>query len=152
VPAAVRPSDELITPALPFIPGHFEPIPQNFDGFIKRNIMIRQLFFVEFVLELAGVELLPVDQPTDSKPSFDRPRSPSPPAIACAFPTTYGVPTLASTFASAPAYATGVSAVAELNGEKHPTICQAGHGGTYDIGIATLSAAAERNEDILYIC
>ena len=31
-------------------------------------------------------------------------------------------------------------------------ICWAGDGGTYDIGIATLSAAAERNEDILYIC
>lgn len=72
---------------------------------------------------------------------------------AGAFPTTsYGVPTLASTFASAPAYATGVSAVAELNGDPHPTVCWAGDGGTYDIGMATLSAAAERNEDILYIC
>lgn len=72
---------------------------------------------------------------------------------AGAFPTTsYGVPTLASTFVSAPAYATGVSVVAELNGEHHPTICWAGDGGTYDIGMATLSAAAERNEDVLYIC
>ena len=49
---------------------------------------------------------------------------------AGAFPTTsYGVPTLASTFASAPAYATGVSAVAEMNGDPHPTICWAGDGG-----------------------
>jgi pyruvate/2-oxoacid:ferredoxin oxidoreductase beta subunit len=72
---------------------------------------------------------------------------------AGAFPTSsYGVPTLASTFASAAAYATGVSAVADLNGENHPTICWAGDGGTYDIGVATLSAAAERNENILYIC
>jgi pyruvate ferredoxin oxidoreductase beta subunit/2-oxoisovalerate ferredoxin oxidoreductase beta subunit len=72
---------------------------------------------------------------------------------AGAFPTTsYGVPTLASTFASAPAYATGVAVVAELNGDAHPTVCWAGDGGTYDIGIATLSAAAERNEDILYVC
>jgi pyruvate ferredoxin oxidoreductase beta subunit len=72
---------------------------------------------------------------------------------AGAFPTSsYGVPTLASTFASAPAFATGVAAVAALNGEDHPTICWAGDGGTYDIGVATLSAAAERNEDILYIC
>ncbi len=72
---------------------------------------------------------------------------------AGAFPTTsYGVPTLASTFASAPAYATGVSVVAELNGERHPTVCWAGDGGTYDIGMATLSAAAERNEDMLYVC
>ena len=72
---------------------------------------------------------------------------------AGAFPTTsYGVPTLASTFASAPAFATGVSVVAELNGDAHPTVCWAGDGGTYDIGMATLSAAAERNEDILYVC
>ena len=72
---------------------------------------------------------------------------------AGAYPTTsYGVPTLASTFASAPAFATGVAAVAALNGEAHPTVCWAGDGGTYDIGMATLSAAAERNEDILYIC
>jgi len=72
---------------------------------------------------------------------------------AGAFPTSsYGVPTLASTFASAASFATGVSAVAALNGEAHPTICWAGDGGTYDIGVATLSAAAERNEDILYIC
>lgn len=72
---------------------------------------------------------------------------------AGAFPTTsYGVPVIASTFASAPAYATGVTSVAEMNGESHPTICWAGDGGTYDIGVATLSAAAERNEDILYIC
>jgi pyruvate ferredoxin oxidoreductase beta subunit len=72
---------------------------------------------------------------------------------AGAFPTSsYGVPTLASTFASAAAYATGVSVVAALNGESHPTVCWAGDGGTYDIGVATLSAAAERNEDILYIC
>ena len=72
---------------------------------------------------------------------------------AGAFPTSaYGVPTLASTFASAAAFATGVSAVAALNGESHPTVCWAGDGGTYDIGVATLSAAAERNEDILYLC
>ena len=72
---------------------------------------------------------------------------------AGAFPTTaYGVPTVASTFASAPAFATGISIVAAMNGETHPTICWAGDGGTYDIGLATLSAAAERNEDMMYIC
>ncbi len=31
-------------------------------------------------------------------------------------------------------------------------ICWAGDGGTYDIGIATLSAAAERNENLIYFC
>ncbi|MHC4064944.1 MAG: thiamine pyrophosphate-dependent enzyme [Planctomycetota bacterium] len=72
---------------------------------------------------------------------------------AGAFPTSaYGVPTAASTFASAPAVATGISVVAKLNNDPHVTVCWTGDGGTYDIGVATLSAAAERNEDILYIC
>jgi pyruvate/2-oxoacid:ferredoxin oxidoreductase beta subunit len=72
---------------------------------------------------------------------------------AGAFPTTsYGVPVVASTFASSPASATGVAAVAGLNGEKQQVVCWAGDGGTYDIGMATLSAAAERNEDLIYIC
>jgi pyruvate ferredoxin oxidoreductase beta subunit/2-oxoisovalerate ferredoxin oxidoreductase beta subunit len=76
---------------------------------------------------------------------------------AGAFPTTaYSVPVVASTFASAPAFASGVAAVNELNQgtEEKPrrVICWAGDGGTYDIGIATLSAAAERNENLIYIC
>jgi len=72
---------------------------------------------------------------------------------AGAFPTSsYGVPVLASTFASSPAFASGVAAVAALNQEPHHVICWAGDGGTYDIGMATLSAAAERNENLIYIC
>ncbi len=64
----------------------------------------------------------------------------------------YGVPTLLTTFASAPAAASGAASVAALNGEDTRVICLAGDGGTYDIGFASLSAAAERNEDLLYIC
>jgi len=72
---------------------------------------------------------------------------------AGAFPTSaYGVPTAASTFASSPAFATGLATVAELNGDDHPVVCWAGDGGTYDIGLATLSAAAERNENLIYVC
>ncbi len=72
---------------------------------------------------------------------------------AGSFPTSaYGVPTIACTFASSAAVATGVSAVRTMNNEDDLTISWCGDGGTYDIGIATLSAAAERNEDILYIC
>lgn len=72
---------------------------------------------------------------------------------AGAFPTSaYGVPTAASTFASSPAVAAGLATVAEFNGDDHPVVCWAGDGGTYDIGIATLSAAAERNENIIYVC
>ncbi len=72
---------------------------------------------------------------------------------AGAFPTTsYGVPTVATTFASAPAVASGLAAIRDLNADGRHVICWAGDGGTYDIGLATLSAAAERNENIIYIC
>jgi len=72
---------------------------------------------------------------------------------AGAFPTTaYSAPTVATTFAAAAAVASGMVAIRDLNGESHQVICWAGDGGTYDIGLATLSAAAERNEDIVYIC
>jgi len=64
----------------------------------------------------------------------------------------YGVPVVAATFASAAALATGLAHTARLNGEKTRVLCWAGDGGTFDIGMATLSAAAERDEDILYIC
>ena len=64
----------------------------------------------------------------------------------------YGAPVVASTFASAAAVATGLSCAANINGDDTRVICWAGDGGTYDIGMATLSAAAERNEDVLYIC
>ena len=64
----------------------------------------------------------------------------------------YGAPVVASTFASAAAVATGLAHSARLNGEPTRVICWAGDGGTYDIGMATISAAAERNEDILFIC
>jgi len=69
------------------------------------------------------------------------------------YPTTsYNVPVVASTFGSAPAYATGMARVRSLNDDGHQVVCWAGDGGTYDIGIATLSAAAERNEDLIYVC
>jgi pyruvate/2-oxoacid:ferredoxin oxidoreductase beta subunit len=64
----------------------------------------------------------------------------------------YGVPVVASTFASSAALATGLARVAEMNGDPTRVVCWAGDGGTYDIGLATLSAAAERDEDILYVC
>ena len=66
--------------------------------------------------------------------------------------SSYGAPTVASTFASAAAVAAGLAQVAQMNGEDKRIICFAGDGGTYDIGMAALSGAAERNDDILYIC
>jgi pyruvate/2-oxoacid:ferredoxin oxidoreductase beta subunit len=72
---------------------------------------------------------------------------------AGAYPNSaYGAPVVASTFASAAAIASGLARAAKMNGEKTRAICWAGDGGTFDIGMATLSAAAERQEDVLYIC
>jgi len=72
---------------------------------------------------------------------------------AGAFPTTsYGVPTVMTTFASAAAVASGMAAIRDLNEERGQVVCWAGDGGTYDIGLATVSAAAERNENIIYVC
>lgn len=69
------------------------------------------------------------------------------------YPTTsYNVPTVATTFGSAPAFASGMARVYGMNGDREKVVCWAGDGGTYDIGMATLSAAAERDEDILYVC
>jgi pyruvate ferredoxin oxidoreductase beta subunit len=69
------------------------------------------------------------------------------------YPTTsYGVPTIAATFGGVAAFASGVAAVRDINKEDGQVICWAGDGGTYDIGMATISAAAERNENIIYIC
>ena len=72
---------------------------------------------------------------------------------AGAFPTTaYGVPAVATTFASAAAVASGIRIVENLNNDPGLTLCFAGDGATYDIGTACISAAAERDEDIIYIC
>jgi pyruvate/2-oxoacid:ferredoxin oxidoreductase beta subunit len=56
-------------------------------------------------------------------------------------------------FASAAASASGVRAALDRQGRMATTVCAwAGDGGTFDIGLQALSAAAERNENILYVC
>lgn len=63
------------------------------------------------------------------------------------------VPWLNCAFPSTAATATGVLAGLRALGKSHiPVVAIAGDGGTLDIGIQGLSGAAERNEDILYIC
>lgn len=56
-------------------------------------------------------------------------------------------------FASTAASATGIVAGLKALGKTDYTVVGiAGDGGTFDIGIQALSAAAERNTDFLYIC
>lgn len=62
------------------------------------------------------------------------------------------VPVVHSAFAASPAIASGLKAALNARGEKATVVVWAGDGGTGDIGFASLSGAAERNEDILYVC
>ncbi len=74
--------------------------------------------------------------------------------IAGPFPySTLKVPLLHTAFETAGATASGVRAALDVQG-KHDTrvLAWAGDGGTFDIGLQALSGAAERNEDIIYVC
>ncbi len=56
-------------------------------------------------------------------------------------------------FASVGAAASGVRGALDMQGDTESTvIAVAGDGGTFDIGIQALSAAAERNDDFIYLC
>jgi pyruvate ferredoxin oxidoreductase beta subunit/2-oxoisovalerate ferredoxin oxidoreductase beta subunit len=81
--------------------------------------------------------------------------SPSCSAVICgAYPSSsVKVPVFHTTLESGAASASGIKRALVAKGKPDTTvICFAGDGGTYDIGLQSLSSAAERNEDILYIC
>jgi pyruvate ferredoxin oxidoreductase beta subunit/2-oxoisovalerate ferredoxin oxidoreductase beta subunit len=64
-----------------------------------------------------------------------------------------GVPLLHTAFEAVSAFASGVRAGFDMRGEKDLQVVSiAGDGGTFDIGLQALSAAAERNENFVYIC
>jgi len=63
------------------------------------------------------------------------------------------VPVLQTAFATTAAAASGLRAALEERGDLSTNIVGwAGDGGTFDIGFQALSAAAERGEDIIYVC
>jgi pyruvate/2-oxoacid:ferredoxin oxidoreductase beta subunit len=67
--------------------------------------------------------------------------------------TSVNVPCVNTPFASTAASATGlVAGLKALGKEGVNVVAIAGDGGTHDIGIQSLSAAAERQTDFLYIC
>ena len=74
--------------------------------------------------------------------------------IAGPFPfTALKIPVLHTAFETGGAVASGIRAALEMKGdEETQVITWAGDGGTFDIGLQSLSGAAERNENILYIC
>jgi pyruvate/2-oxoacid:ferredoxin oxidoreductase beta subunit len=63
------------------------------------------------------------------------------------------VPILQTAFATAGAAASGLRAALDITGDSETVVMAwAGDGGTFDIGLQSLSGAVERNEDILYVC
>jgi pyruvate/2-oxoacid:ferredoxin oxidoreductase beta subunit len=74
--------------------------------------------------------------------------------IAGPFPySAVKIPLLHTLFAAGGATASGVRAGLAARGLHDTTVLTfAGDGGTFDIGLQSLSAAVERNEDFIYIC
>ena len=63
------------------------------------------------------------------------------------------VPILHTAFPTAAVTASGVRAGLDMKGDTKTTVVAwAGDGGTFDIGIQALSGAAERNDDIIFVC
>ncbi|HUT81457.1 MAG TPA: thiamine pyrophosphate-dependent enzyme [Candidatus Bathyarchaeia archaeon] len=62
------------------------------------------------------------------------------------------VPVLNIAFAAAASAASGISAALEAKGKKTTVLAWAGDGGSVDIGLATISGAAERNDNMIYVC
>ena len=74
--------------------------------------------------------------------------------IAAGFPfSALKIPVLRVPFESTAVTASGIRAALDATGKKDiHVLAWAGDGGTSDIGLQALSAAAERNDDILYVC
>ena len=67
--------------------------------------------------------------------------------------TCLAVPVMSVAFETAAATAAGIKAGLEAQEVEDVTVMAwAGDGGTFDIGFQALSGAAERNDDILYVC
>jgi pyruvate/2-oxoacid:ferredoxin oxidoreductase beta subunit len=73
--------------------------------------------------------------------------------IAGPFPTSaLKMPIYHTAFETAAAVASGIKAGLSIKEKEATVLAWAGDGGTFDIGIQALSAAAERNEDFIYVC
>lgn len=80
-----------------------------------------------------------------------------PASCAVVFGTTFPhaawkVPFFHTAFENTGATIAGIKAAFEKKGKEVTVIGFAGDGGTYDIGLQSMSGAAERNDDVLYIC
>ncbi len=63
------------------------------------------------------------------------------------------VPLLHTAFETTGAAVSGIRAALDIQGKEDTQVLGwAGDGGTFDIGLQSLSAAAERNENVIYVC
>jgi pyruvate ferredoxin oxidoreductase beta subunit/2-oxoisovalerate ferredoxin oxidoreductase beta subunit len=66
---------------------------------------------------------------------------------------TFSVPMFHSAFEIAAPTAAGIARALKIQGKGDiPVLAFAGDGGTFDIGLQSLSGAADRDENILYVC
>ena len=73
--------------------------------------------------------------------------------ISAMYPTTnFRTPYLYTAFENTGAVISGIRAAQRRRGLSSTVVGLAGDGGTFDIGLQALSGAAERNEDVLYVC
>jgi len=75
-------------------------------------------------------------------------------SIATSYPKSpFGVPVLTMAFAAGGAAASGVAAALERLGEDDVNVLVwAGDGGTYDIGLQSMSGAMERGTNFIFVC
>jgi len=67
--------------------------------------------------------------------------------------SSFHITTIHAGFVTGGATASGIRAALDVRGDRETLVAVwAGDGGTFDIGLQSLSGAAERNEDFLYIC
>lgn len=67
--------------------------------------------------------------------------------------TGWGIPSLQTVLMSLPAYASGVSEALKILGKSKTNVMGfSGDGGTFDIGLQSLSGAIERGHKAIYIC
>lgn len=74
--------------------------------------------------------------------------------VAGSYPQTISkVPFFHCSFGTAAATASGLRAGYDMTGREYVNVLAwAGDGGTFDIGLQSLSGAAERNDNIIYVC
>jgi len=73
--------------------------------------------------------------------------------FSAAYPiSAFRVPFIYSAFENTGAVISGISAGLRKQGKQTYVVGIAGDGGTFDIGLQALAGAAERNDDVIYVC